>query len=477
LPGRIHLVGIGGAGMSGSARLLAQRGHEISGFDRAPSTFLADAEAQGIDVHIGEPGRAPLGLDVELVVRSAAVPESDADVALALERGTPVWKYSRLLRELAPAERTLAVAGTHGKTSVSWMLAYALEGLAGALGDTAPRRGFLIGGSCQKLGINSAAPDPGGFLALEACEYDRTFLQFESTGAIVTNVDADHLDYYGTLEAIEISFARFADRVHPEGLLVVGSDVPERVSCASPAPVWRLGRELEVELLSEERGCFRFRLLGPGWATPPVQLSLPGRFQVDNAALAIALAVGRVAREWCLDPALAAAAAASGIERFQGAARRFESWGSVAGVDVIHDYAHHPTEVRVTLEAARRAFPGRSLHVLFQPHQYSRTARFLGDFVESLRGVDRVVVSEVYGARAHIDQVGAASQELAERLMRAGVDATAPGDLSASLDATLSMLSDGCALFVLGAGDVEMIRDDLLRELALRGTAASRARP
>jgi UDP-N-acetylmuramate--alanine ligase len=475
LPARIHFVGIGGAGASGSARILAQRGHRVSGFDRAPSSFLGGLQALGVDVHVGDKGRTELPDDVELVVRSAAVPESDPDCAAALGRGLPLWKYARLLRELAPRSRTLAVAGTHGKTSTAWLLAYALRGLEHALGKSAPRRGFLIGGTCQKLGVNSSEPQPGGWFALEACEYDRSFLQFESSGAIITNVEADHLDYFGSLGAIEQAFARFVDRIHPTGLLVVGDEVPECVTSAARARVWRLGREIRVRLLGEERGCFTFRVEGPGWATPALRLDLCGRFQVDNAALAIALAVGRAGHEWRIDPNRAAAQVARSVERFSGAVRRFEHWGSVGGVEVVHDYAHHPTEVRVTLDAARRAFPGRRLHVLFQPHQHSRTARFLDEFVESLRGVDHAVIGAVYGARAHIDAQGAGAEELVIRLRRAGVEAVGGGDLRSSVAAVLEHLPSKAALLVLGAGDIDTIHDDLIHELALRRPAKSGA--
>jgi len=485
LPERIHIVGVGGAGASGSARLLARRGHRVSGYDRAHSGFLVGLAEQGIELQVGEE-RRPLDPDVGLVVRSAAVPEDDPDCAAARERGVPVWKYARLLGRLCPTGRTLAVAGTHGKTSVSWLLAYALRGLehgwttrAGALGagaDKAPNRGFLIGGSCQTLGVNAVAAAEGGWFALEACEYDRSFLQFGTTGAVITNVEADHLDYYGDLDAIERAFARFAARVDPRGLLVVGHDVPERVSAAARARVWRLGRELQVDYLAERRGSFRIKVRGPGWATPPLDLGVVGEFQAENAALALGLAIGRAATEWGLDPTRAAADAAREVARFRGAQRRFESWGSFDGREVIHDYAHHPTEIGVTLEAGRRAFPDRPLHVLFQPHQHSRTARLLGDFVESLRGVDHVVVSDVYGARVHIDHVGAGADELARRLRKCGTPARAGGDLTSSLQACLERLPSRAALFVLGAGDIDTLRDDLTRELALSGAATSRAR-
>jgi UDP-N-acetylmuramate--alanine ligase len=467
LPQRIHLVGIGGAGLSGAARILCERGRRISGSDRAASDFSEALEDLDLTVTVGST-RPPLADDVELVVRSSAVPLEDTDCAAALARGLPVWKYAQLLGCMTPAGRTLAVAGTHGKTSVTWMLAHALGGLEAQLGPTAPASGFLVGGLDCKLKTNARSEEPGGWFAVEACEYDRSFLQLHPQGAIVTNIEADHLDYYGTLDKIHESFGRFVDRVHPQGLVVVGEDVPDRVVAASRARVWRLGRELRVELTGEERGCFRFRLLGPGWATPEVQLTQPGRFQVDNAALALALVVGLAAPAWSLEPAAAARAAASGLDQFRGVRRRFEKWGSDHGVEVIHDYAHHPTEVRVTLEAARRALPGLPLHVLFQPHQHSRTARFMAEFVESLRGADRVIVADVYGARVHIDQHGAGADELVQRLGRAGIPALAGGDLQSSVHQAARALPGGCALLVLGAGDIDTIRYDLFLELALR---------
>lgn len=473
LPAHLHLVGVGGAGLSGAARILFERGHTITGQDASVTPFTEGLRKLGIAVGCGpSPAKLPAGTGA--LVRSAAVPLDDPQVAAALAAGLPVLKYAELLGRLAPAGRGMAVAGTHGKTTTSWLLYHALRGASVAAGRGAPHPGALIGGTDRKLGTNAITPEAGGWFSMEACEYDRSFLQLAPTGCVITNVEADHLDYYGTLEAIEEAFARFADRVDPNGLLVVGQDVPERVTNGSRVPVWRLGHELKVELCGEERGCFRFRLIGPGWATPEVALGIPGAFNVENAALALGLVIGLCSREWHLEPRDIAAAAARTIAEYQGAGRRYEPWGTVDGIEVIHDYAHHPTEVRVTVEAARRASSGGPLHVLFQPHQHSRTARFLGEFVESLRGVERVVVADVYGARKHIDEVGAGAEELALRLRRAGVEALAGGDLAHSLEATLSRLPADSTLLVLGAGDIDSIQDDLLEALSLRSTAERR---
>jgi UDP-N-acetylmuramate--alanine ligase len=469
-PRRIHLLGAGGAGVSGAARILLGHGHELSGHDRAASEHVALLRALGVEVEVSPQEHAHLPRGVELVIRSAAVPEDDPCAREARERGIAVLKYSEALGRLTPVGRTLAVAGTHGKTTTTWMLHHALRGLA-APGSAAPAPapGAIVGGTCRVLGANAVCGEDGGWFAVEACEYDRSFLELAPAGAVVTNVEADHLDYYGNLEAIKAAFARFVDRIPLDGLVVLGPAVGRTVEQAARCATWKLGRELKLETLSERGGCFSFRLAGPGFEVPRVELQVPGRFNADNAACAIALAAGLAAREARIDPALAAAAAARGLEAFRGCARRFEPWGTVEGVQLVHDYAHHPTEVRVTLEAARRVFPGRPLHVLFQPHQHSRTARFLDEFVEALRAADRVVVADVYGARAHIDgEHLAGAPELAAKLAAAGVPTVAGGTLGASAAALCEDLPQECAVLVLGAGDVVDIKDDLFHRLAVR---------
>ncbi|MEO0661565.1 MAG: Mur ligase family protein, partial [Planctomycetota bacterium] len=284
LPDHIHLLGAGGAGLSGAGRILRARGHRITGHDREASPFTAALADDGVFVDVGESVADRLPADAQLVVRSAAVADDDPQVVEAEERGVRVLKYAELVARLAPEGRTLAVAGTHGKTTTSWMLHGALDAMGG------PRPGALVGGLHTGLGTNAVPGGPGGWFALEACEYDRSFLHLAPTGAIVTNVEADHLDCYGTYEELERAFCRFVAAVEPSGLVVLGPDVPDALAHAARARVWRMGRELHVDLLAEDRGVFRFRLRGPGWATPAIELMLPGRFNVDDAAMAMALA-------------------------------------------------------------------------------------------------------------------------------------------------------------------------------------------
>jgi UDP-N-acetylmuramate--alanine ligase len=411
-----------------------------------------------------------------VLVRSAAISHEDPQVREAEERGILVLKYSELLGRITPAGRTLAVAGTHGKTTTSWLTYHAARAVAEKL--DLPLPGAIIGGICGKLGTNAIVEEPAGLFVVEACEYDSSFLKLSPQSAIITNVEDDHLDYFGSTEAIHKDFSRFAHNVHPQGLLVLGEKVPRGVEMAARCPmVWRFGRDVFADLLGERQGRFTIRLRGPGFEIPEIRVGVPGEFNVENAALALSLVVGSCMRLWDLEAKSVGNFAAQGLEGFSGAKRRFESWGSVGRTELVHDYAHHPTEVRVTLEAARRVFPGRPLHVLFQPHQHSRTKRFLTEFIESLRFADRAVIADVYGARTHIDGVNSAgAHDIVAGLSRFNVAAVAPGDKSASARAFAAGLPDNAVGLVLGAGDIEDVKHELLAHLALRGAAASTAR-
>lgn len=481
LPRRIHLVGIGGAGLSGVARLLSARGHVVTGSDHAESPMLDALRELDLEIAVGPTSADSLPAGVELVGHTAAVQPDEPQLVEARARGVEVVKYARLLARLADPGRGLAVAGTHGKTTTAWMLWNALEGASEVSRDPLP--GALIGGLSRRLGTNALAGSRGGWFACEACEYDRSFLALAPHGAVITNVEGEHLDYYGDEAAVIEAFAQFAERVDPDGLLVLGEHVPASIEERARARVWRLGREVEVELKGEERGRFGFLVTGPGFQAPRVDLEVPGRFNVENAACALALAVGVVFRdrERCgveVHPDDLAEAAARGLTRFRGVRRRFESWGRVGSVEVVHDYAHHPTEVRVTLEAAARAFPRHRVCVLFQPHQHSRTARFLDGFVESMRSADLVCVTDVYGARRHQDgNYLAGAADLAQRLARAGVHAFHGGPLSRSVRVLLEELPERAVVLVVGAGDIEGVKQELLGELALRRTTPGGPRP
>ena len=474
VPRRVHFLGAGGAGVSGAARVLFEHGHLPSGHDRAEGPHVELLRGLGMRIDVSPQTSARLPAGVEMVVRSAAIPLEDPQVREAEERGLPVLKYAELLGRITPAGRTLAVAGTHGKTTTSWLAYHASRGVAESLQLARP--GAIIGGICGRLCTNAIAHEPHGLFVVEACEYDSSFLRLAPEGAVVTNVEDDHLDYFGTTEAIHRDFSKFANKISLGGLMVIGEKVPRVVETSARCPVWRYGRDLFVDLLGERQGRFIIRLRGPGFEIPSIQLGVPGQFNVENAALALGLVIGTSARMWECDIGTVALAAAQGLEQFAGARRRFESWGRVGETELVHDYAHHPTEVRVTLEAARRVFPGRPLHVLFQPHQHSRTSRFLAEFVETLRSADRAVISDVYGARTHIDGGNTATAaDVAAGIVRRGTPAAAPGNRSASVREFARGLPQHSGGLVLGAGNIKDIKDELIAELALRGAPAGAA--
>lgn len=461
LPRRVHLLGVGGAGQSGLARLLVARGAFPSGHDRSPSATLEELRGEGLAIRVGASDAAHLPADAELVVRSAAVPLDDPQVVEARRRGLPVLKYAEALGRTAPEGRTLAIAGTHGKTSTSWLAWHALAGGLVAAGE-AGRPGALIGGRCLVRQTNAIPASAAGPFVVEACEYDRSFLQLAPRVAVITNVEADHLDCFGDIDGVIAAFEAFAARVDPHGALVLGPDVPESIELAARCRVLRPGRDFRVEVEAAERGLYAFELELPDGTRSRAQLGVPGRFQVDNASLALVAAT-------LIGEGLDVAAAAAGVGAYRGAGRRFERWLAEGPVEVVHDYAHHPTEVRVTLEAAREAFGELPLHVLFQPHQFERTARFMDEFAASFERAGRVVVADVYGARRAAQAAPEADAvQLVERLRGAGVDALEGGSLSSCVERLLEGLTIPAAILVIGAGDVETIRDDLVARLALR---------
>jgi len=467
LPRRVHLLGVGGAGVSGAARLLAARGHRPSGHDRARTPFLDGLADAGVEVAVGPSRAEDLPDDAGAVVRSAAVGLDDPQVVEAQRRGLPVLKYAELLPRLWRADRTAAVAGTHGKTTTTWMALYALEGVAAARGEgggdatdghAAP--GALVGGIDLARGTNAVVPSKDGWFALEACEYDRSFLELSPRVAVITNVEADHLDCYSDYEGVVRGFARFARTVLPDGLLVLGADVPAAVEHAARCAVWRFGRELEFAHTSGGG----FDLRGPGFALCDAPLAVPGRVMALDAAFAIALALGTLPID---ERAAAAARAAAGVAAYRGAARRFERWGTFGERVLVHDYAHHPTELDAVLEQARAAYPDRPVHAYFQPHQHSRTAHLFDAFVDALARFDGVVLTEVYGARTHVDGAHfSGSHALAEALAARGASVAFEEDMVLGADRFARTLPERAVALVLGAGDIEEVRDPLERRLA-----------
>ncbi|HUP45235.1 MAG TPA: UDP-N-acetylmuramate--L-alanine ligase [Thermoanaerobaculia bacterium] len=380
----VHFVGIGGIGMSGIAEILAQAGVSVSGCDLKRSSVTDSLARKGIRVSIGH-DPAHLG-GVDLVVVTAAVRGRNGEIDTAHERGIEVVRRSEILGEIVNRKRAVGVSGTHGKTTTSSMISVVLE--EAGLDPT-----VLVGGVVRNLSTN-AKSGKGDFLVVEADEYDRTFHQLHPEIAVITNIEADHLEYYGSFEAILEAFRIFIEGVKPGGSVIACIDDPAVAQLiGAPGSSRRVityglseGAQLRAINLRFTEGGARFEVPGTG----AFQLLVPGEHNVRNALAAIA-----VARELGVESGVIA----RGLSRFLGVERRFQILGEFAGAIVVDDYAHHPTEIRATLEAARRGYPERRIVALFQPHLYSRTRDFAGDFAAALGAADVAIVSPIYAAR------------------------------------------------------------------------------
>jgi UDP-N-acetylmuramate--alanine ligase len=448
----VHFMGIAGAGMSALALLARRRGVPISGCDNDTSG-AGDLEALGIPVF---QGHDPAHVDhARAVVVTAAVPGNHPELERARERGVPVVRRADALGAVVAGATVVAVSGTHGKTTTTAMCTHVLA----AVGRDPTG---LVGGRIAAWGGNARI---GGstLYVVEADEFDKAFLALAPTVAVINNIEADHLECYdGSVTALEDAFVQFAmgaERV------IVGVDDPgaARVAKRLNVPVWRFGTApaADVRLTAVDLGAggSRATLVFPDGRRVPLALVLPGLHNLRNAAAALAVAAA-------LDADLPLAAAA--LAGFTGAARRFERVGEAAGVTVIDDYAHHPSEVRATLAAARQTFPGRRLVAVFQPHLYSRTA-LLGDALgRELAQADAVIVAPVYAAR-EAPLPGVSADLVAQSARTAGARPELVTDRAALTERVAQVTRSGDVVLTLGAGDVTRVGPELLR--ALEGSA------
>lgn len=447
--GNVHFVGIGGSGMSGIARLFLGDGHRVTGSDVRDSDNIEALRALGAEIAIGHDA-ANLRDDVDTVVVTGALWQDNPEYRLALERGLPVLHRSQALAALIAGRRLVSVAGAHGKTTSTGML---ITGLL-ALGDDPS---FVNGGVIEELGVSAASGD-GELFVVEADESDGSFLLYDTSVALITNVDPDHLDHYGSLEAFEQAFVDFADRARE--LVVISSDdagashVAKRL--AHPK-VMTFGEAADAAVRVhsiETDGPVAFAVEYEG-VEYRAQLRIPGRHNAINAAGAFAVLVGLG-----FEPA----ASLEGIARFAGTGRRFELHGVVGGVSVYDDYAHHPTEVAAALSAARTVVGQGRIIAVHQPHLYSRTRLFAKEFAEVLeRYADETVVLDVYGARED-PEPGVTGALVSERFEHPENVAFVP-DWQEAADHTARIARDGDFVVTLGCGDVYRIVPQILGSL------------
>jgi UDP-N-acetylmuramate--alanine ligase len=455
---RIHLVGIGGIGLSAIARVLHGWGYKVSGSDRQPSALTATLAAEGMRIYAGH--KADQVADADVVIMSSAVAEDNPEVAEARRRGVPVVKRDQFLPGLTAGKVTIAVAGTHGKTTTSAMIAWIL--VQAGLDPT-----FIAGGVLANLGTNARAGH-GPHFVIEADEYDRAFLGLWPRVAVITAIEHDHPDCYPTFEEMRDAFARFAVQARASGVLIVGGEDGEARGLGETwrriggqAATFGLGagwdwraEQVKTETATSFEVWHTTRRLG-GCA-----LGLPGRHNVLNAlaALAAADAIG-----------VSFEVAARALSEFRGTARRFELKGEAGGVTVVDDYAHHPTEIRATLAAAKARYPGRTIWAVFQPHTYSRTVALIEQFATAFGDADHVLVTGIYAARES-DTLGVSGADVAAQIRQSGHrDVEYVETLDGATAAVLEQARPGDVVLTLGAGDSYLVGEWVLERLEGRG--------
>ncbi|MBI3072669.1 MAG: UDP-N-acetylmuramate--L-alanine ligase [Deltaproteobacteria bacterium] len=455
----VHFVGIGGIGMSGIAEVLLNLGYRVSGSDVKESELTRRLQGLGAEIRYGH--RAENLAEPHVVVVSSAVRPTNAEVVVARERGIPVIPRAEMLAELMRMKYGVAIAGSHGKTTTTSMVATVLSG--GGLDPT-----VVIGGRLDSLGSN-AKLGQGEFLVAEADESDGSFLKLAPTIAVVTNIDPEHLDHYtGGIEQLKRAFLEFVNKIPFYGVAVLCLD-HENVQALLPAVSKRFttyGLATQADLCARSIALegfeTEFEVVFKGGALGRIRLAMPGEHNVSNALAAVAVG---------LELGISFDAIRVALSGFGGVDRRFSLRGEVGGVAVIDDYGHHPAEIRATLAAARRGFPARKLVVVFQPHRYTRTRDLRDDFVRSFNDADHLVVTDVYAAGEEPIE-GVTAADLFDGIKRHGHKSAAyigsTGEIAPHL---LGLVQAGDMVITQGAGDVWTVGRDLLALLTERSPA------
>lgn len=450
-PLHLHFIGIGGISMSGLAEILMQEGFRITGSDSKESELTDHLEKLGAKIiYAQKADNITDGIDA--VIYTAAIHPDNPEFAAAGAKGIPMLSRAELLGQIMNNYRTsIAVAGTHGKTTTTSMASYIL--MQGGFDPT-----ITVGGIIPAIKGNIRVGHSQTFIA-EACEYTNSFLSFYPKIAVILNVDADHLDFFKDIDDIASSFHRFAQNVPDDGTVIICRDFEKY-----PDVVRGLKSEIinysmsdpdadytPADITYNEKGCGTFTCLEKGAPILTVTLNVPGVHNVSNALASIAL--GRrmgISGETIRD----------GLQSFYGTERRFEMKGKIGGVTIIDDYAHHPTEIRATLTAAKN-YPHREIWVIFQPHTYTRTKALFPEFAKALTLADHVVLADIYAAREK-NTIGISSDDLRKEIERLGTDAVYFGSFDEIEDYVLTHCVDGDLLITMGAGDVVNIGEELL---------------
>ncbi|HVM32373.1 MAG TPA: UDP-N-acetylmuramate--L-alanine ligase [bacterium] len=448
---RVHFIGIGGAGMSGIAAVLLSLKYEVTGSDLKPTDVTDRLKSMGAKIAFGHKAANAVGADV--AVYSAAVPLDNPEILEAQKRGIPVIQRTEMLAELMRLKYGIAVSGTHGKTTTTSMIGLALT--EGKLDPT-----LVIGGQVDVFKSN-AKLGKSDYLVAEACEAFGEFFLLSPMISVITNIDDDHLDYYGSIEKVRDSFVTFANKVPFYGCVILGIDDKQVQAMAGQIKrrvvTYGLGPQAQVQArkIKYEKAGSVFEVARDGKKLGTVKLSVPGRFNIQNALAAISVG---------LELKVPFKALAAGLSRFHGAQRRFEIKGTYKGAVVVDDYAHHPTAVAETLKAAKHFAGNKKLVVVFQPHLFSRTQLLRDKFGKAFSDADEVIVSAIYPSREK-PIPGVTGKTLVEAIRENGHKSVASfEDKAALLEYLKTHLTDKQVLLTMGAGDIWKLGQDLVQK-------------
>lgn len=457
-PVHIHFIGIGGISMSGLAALLASKGFSVSGSDRGASPITKTLSEQGIKIYIGQ-SASNITDDIDVVVYTAAIHPDNPEYAACVEKGLPMMDRASLLGQLCKFfKNSIGVAGTHGKTTTTSMVSMIL-----LAAETDPT--ISVGGILPAIGGNLRIGQGDSFL-FEACEYTNSFLKFYPTDEIILNIEADHLDFFKDLAEIRESFHNYALLLPEDGHLVINgeienyAEITEGVKCkVSSYGVPAEGVNYKTcnynytaaNITFDELGRATYDLVENGEIIKTLTLGVPGIHNVSNSLAAAALS---------LDLGISLDSIADGLLAFTGTERRFQKKGEVCGVTIIDDYAHHPTEINATLSTAKK-YNANNVWCVFQPHTYTRTKALRPEFVEALKGADKVVLAKIYAAR-EVDTGEISSADLCEDLKNAGIEAYYFPTFDEIENFLLKSLTTGDLLITMGAGDIVKVGEHLL---------------
>ena len=449
-PVRVHFIGIGGISMSGLAEILLKEGFKVSGSDRASSDLTEKLEGEGARIFIGQRA-SNITDDIELVVYTAAIREDNPEMAQAIKLGIPLMTRAELLGRIMKNYKTsIAVSGTHGKTTTTSMITSIL-----LAADADPT--ISVGGMLPSIGGNIRIGSSDCFVT-EACEYTNSFLSFFPTMSVILNIDEDHLDFFKDINDIRRSFTKFANLLPPDGLLVISADIDDtdEITKDVKGEVVTVSATKSADYTAgpvtyDERGCASFDVIKGGKKLAAVNLSVPGHHNVGNALAAIAV---------CDHLKIDISSICKGLKGYEGTDRRFQYKGKIGEVTVIDDYAHHPTEIAATLSAAAN-YPHKKLWVVFQPHTYSRTKALFDEFAKALSAADEVVLADIYAAREK-DDLGISSKDLSNAIQSYGTSSHYFGSFDEIENFLLQSCSPGDLLITMGAGDIVKVADSLL---------------